>query len=66
MTEEDIAICSAKGCRQPATNAVTWRNPSLHTVGREKVWVACADQLAHLSDHLAGRGFLLHTEPLSC
>ncbi len=66
MTEEDLAICSAKGCRQPATNAVVWRNPTLHAVGREKIWVACPTHLAYLSDHLAVRGFLLRTEPLPC
>lgn len=58
------AICSAKGCRAPATTVLVWRNPSLHHGGRVKRWVACDEHVAHLSGFLARRDFLLHTEAL--
>ncbi|MCU1689832.1 MAG: hypothetical protein JWN20_1760 [Jatrophihabitantaceae bacterium] len=60
----NLAICSAKGCRQPAETAIIWRNPTLHFGGRVKTWVACPEHVAHLSDFLARRDFFLHTEPL--
>ena len=52
-------ICSAKGCRQPAVDAVVWRNPKLHTPERRKVWLACDDHRGSLSDFVAKRGFLI-------
>ena len=57
-------MCSAKGCRAPATHAVVWNNPKLHTPDREKVWHACDDHLEHLSQYVGVRGFLIRTEPL--
>ena len=38
---DDIAVCSAKGCRTPARWRLIWNNPRLHTPDREKVWTAC-------------------------
>lgn len=52
-------ICSAKGCRRPATHAVIWRNPALHTADRRKVWLACPEHRDHLRDFVDLRGFLL-------
>ncbi|MDT9592421.1 hypothetical protein RDV89_05045 [Nocardioides zeae] len=51
-------ICSARGCRLPALWALRWNNPRLHTPERRKVWLACDEHRASLSDHLAARGFL--------
>jgi hypothetical protein len=51
-------ICSAKGCRNEATRAVLWNNPTLHDEARRKVWLACAEHEASLGDFLRRRGFL--------
>ena len=66
MTSDDVlAICSAKGCRQPAEYLLRWRNPRLHTGDRRKTWAACGDHREHLSTFLDVRGFLLGVDPLS-
>ena len=51
-------VCSAKGCRQQATRALLWNNPTLHTPERRKVWLACADHETSLGEFLSLRGFL--------
>ena len=51
-------ICSAKGCQATAVWALRWNNPKLHTPERRKVWLACDDHKASLSDFLGARGFL--------
>ena len=38
--------------------ALRWNNPKLHTPDRRKVWLACDDHKASLSDFLGARGFL--------
>lgn len=53
--------CSAKGCREQATFALLWNNPTLHTADRRKVWLACPDHVASLGDFLSLRGFLRDT-----
>jgi hypothetical protein len=60
----DAPICSAKGCREPATHVVLWNNPKLHTPDREKPWHACDEHVTSLSEFLQVRGFLLRVEPL--
>lgn len=60
----DVPICSAKGCRVPATRVVLWNNPKLHTPDREKPWHACEEHVQNLSDYLDVRGFLLRVELL--
>ena len=55
-------VCSAKGCRAPATRTLLWNNPRLHAPEREKAWVACEDHLEHLSRFLELRGFLRRVE----
>ena len=65
MTEEpDDVICSAKGCREAATYVLVWNNPKLHTVDREKTWVACEEHRTSLSQFLELRGFLKRVDPL--
>lgn len=54
-------VCSAKGCRQPATWAHLWNNPKLHTADRRKVWLACEDHRPTLGEFLSVRGFLVET-----
>ena len=58
-------MCSAKACRAPATYAVVWNNPKVHTPEREKVWHACDDHHESLSQFLELRGFLKRIDPLS-
>ena len=56
--------CSAKGCRAPATTALKWNNPKLHTPDRRKTWLACPDHEESLARFLDARGFLREREPL--
>jgi hypothetical protein len=61
---DDIPLCSAKGCREPARWRLVWNNPRLHTPDREKVWTACDAHREPLSHHLAMRSFLRRAEPI--
>lgn len=56
-------VCSAKGCRAPATSQLLWNNPKLHTQDRRKVWLACDEHRPSLSDFLAARNFLRGVVP---
>lgn len=58
-------VCSAKGCRQPAVWALQWNNPRLHTSGRRKTWLACADHREHLETFLGTRSFLREVLPVA-
>jgi hypothetical protein len=58
-------ICSAKDCRQPATWALRWNNPKIHTPDRRKTWLACDAHRDHLGGFLSARGFLRETEPFA-
>lgn len=49
--------CSRAGCRNAATAQVVWRNPRIHAVDREKIWLACEDHVEFLRDYLAARDF---------
>jgi hypothetical protein len=60
---DDIPRCSAKGCREPASVDLNWRNPKLHDATRVKHWLACDEHADHLADYLGVRGFLLAREP---
>jgi hypothetical protein len=55
----EIALCSAKGCQEPALWALLWNNPKLHTPERRKVWLACEEHRGSLSEFLGARGFLI-------
>ena len=57
-------VCSAEGCRSAATDAVVWRNPSLHTADRRKVWLACDEHRDHLRSFVQVRGFLIEVVPV--
>ena len=57
----DLMVCSAKGCRNRASWAHLWNNPSLHTVERRKVWLACQEHRESLGSFLSVRGFLKET-----
>ena len=50
-------ICSRAGCRSAATKQVVWRNPRIHAVDREKIWLACDEHVDYLHDYLAARDF---------
>ena len=66
MTEPQATevICSAKDCRADADFVLVWNNPKIHTVDREKTWVACADHRDSLAGFLDLRGFLQRVDPL--
>jgi hypothetical protein len=57
-------VCSAKGCRLPATWALRWNNPKLHPPQRRKTWLACDTHKASLAGFLEARRFLRETEPV--
>jgi hypothetical protein len=61
MPEE--LLCSARGCRAPATVDLVWRNPKLHDAAREKHWLACPEHEELLAGFLARRDFLLRRQP---
>lgn len=63
MSENEVDICSAKGCPAPATWELLWNNPKLHTPDRRKVWLACDDHKQSLSDFLGTRKFLKDVVP---
>lgn len=56
-------ICSARECEEPATEAIQWRNPKIHT-GRYKTWMACPAHIEHLVQYLAYRNFPCTRIPL--
>jgi len=58
-------ICSARGCRNPASTDLRWRNPRIHDAARVKHWLACDEHVASLADFLDRRGFLLAREPVA-
>jgi hypothetical protein len=62
--QDDELRCSAKGCRRPATYALRWNNPKLHTPDRRKTWLACDDHRESLAAFLDVRGFLRDVAPL--
>lgn len=57
------AICSRKGCREPASWTLVWNNPKLHEVDRRKTWLACDAHVDMLGAFLGARGFLREVEP---
>ena len=59
------AICSAKGCQQPATVALRWNNPKIHEPERRKTWLACEEHRQSLGDFLGARGFLREVVPVA-
>lgn len=63
-TGPDGLVCSAKGCRQPATWDLRWNNPRIHAQDRRKHWLACPDHREQLHGFLASRGFLREDGPL--
>ena len=60
----DSVVCSARGCRAPASYALVWNNPKVHGPEREKTWVACEEHRQSLADFLDLRGFLRRVEAL--
>ena len=57
-------VCSAKGCHNPATVALLWNNPKIHTPDRRKTWLACDEHQDSLTQFLSARGFMRATEDL--
>lgn len=59
----DRLVCSARGCRADADWGLLWNNPRIHTPERRKVWLACSEHLAYLTEYLGVRSFLKDTVP---
>ena len=64
-TRDDLLLCSARGCRAPASWVLAWNNPRLHQPERRKTWLACDDHQAHLASFLETRGFLREVVPMA-
>ena len=64
VDQDDLRVCSAKGCKAPARWELRWNNPRLHTPDRRKIWLACDEHREHLSRFLDARGFLREVEAL--
>jgi len=62
--DADPLICSAKGCRAPASWALRWNNPRIHPATRRKTWLACDDHKERLMEFLKVRAFLREVDPL--
>ncbi|WFE41238.1 hypothetical protein [Micromonospora sp. WMMD998] len=62
--DDDALVCSARGCRAPATFQLRWQNPRLHNPDRRKTWLACPTHRTSLGDFLDARGFLREVVPL--
>ncbi|MGI8457035.1 MAG: acetone carboxylase [Propionibacteriaceae bacterium] len=58
MSGQEVPLCSAKGCRQPAVFDLQWNNPKIHPSDRRKHWLACGEHRDSLSSFLAARHFL--------
>lgn len=58
-------VCSARGCRSPASWGLRWNNPRLHPPERRKTWLACERHRDSLGVHLSMRGFLRETVPVA-
>jgi hypothetical protein len=56
-------LCSAKGCREPASWTLVWNNPRVHTPEREKTWLACDAHRDTLGEFLRARDFLRRVDP---
>lgn len=57
-------VCSARGCRALATQAVVWNNPKVHRPGRRKVWTTCEEHTEALRTYVDLRGFLIEVLPV--
>lgn len=64
-SEHEVPTCSSKGCTAPATVALRWNNPKIHTPDRRKTWLACPEHEKTLTDFLGARGFMRDVEPVS-
>jgi len=62
---QDELVCSARGCRAPATVDLRWNNPRIHTPERRKHWLACEQHRESLGDFLGARGFLRDVVPVA-
>lgn len=60
----DRLVCSARGCRADAAWGLLWNNPKIHVPERRKVWLACEEHLAYLTEYLGVRSFLKDTVPV--
>lgn len=62
--DDSDAICSRAGCSSPARFTVNWRNPTIHSADRVKVWHACAEHVDFLRDYLSTRDFPVLVAPV--
>ena len=64
-SDSEPVQCSSKGCRSDATWSLIWANPSIHSGGRTKTWMACDAHREHLEQFLGSRSFLHRVEPFA-
>lgn len=57
--------CSRAGCDEPATWALRWRNPKIHSGDRQKHWLSCDSHLEYLREFLLARSFPVTVLPVS-
>ncbi len=57
-------ICSARGCENPATLAIVWRNPAIHR-DRHKTWLTCEDHRDFLLSYMRVRSFPARVVPIA-
>ncbi|MCO8182408.1 MAG: hypothetical protein NKF39_00565 [Tropheryma whipplei] len=55
-------ICSRVGCDNTASHKILWRNPSIHSEDRHKVWTACEEHSDFLLNFLQLRNFVIGVE----
>ncbi len=65
MADPSELVCSAKDCDRRATARLLWNNPKIHPPERRKVWLACDEHRATLTDFLGARGFMRDTTPIA-
>jgi len=49
----------------PASWALLWNNPKIHSPERRKTWLACEEHRETLGDFLRARNFLRDVEPVA-
>lgn len=63
--EPERFTCSRAGCDAVASWRLDWSNPKIHTGGRTKTWLACAEHLGYLREFLGAREFPLEVSALA-
>jgi hypothetical protein len=60
----DELRCSRSGCHAAAVWNVNWRNPTIHSADRVKVWLSCDEHRDFFDGYFESRGFPVVVTPL--